>query len=127
MNNYIDERFIPYQRPQMPIKNTAYVKKGSPLTRKHTLKGIFIHILRILASIFLLMVSTFSGYETSKTDVCVGKIVKKCLIYTGVILALWLTLVLVSNLVNAATLLPMWSLIGIFAFTILVTAGVRSK
>lgn len=127
MNNYIDERFIPYQRPQMPIKNTAYVKKGSPLTRKHTLKGTFINSLRILASIFLLLLSTFSGDEVRKTDTCAGKVVKKCLIYTGVVLALWLTLVVMSNLVNAATLLPMWSLIIIFAFTILVTAGVKSK
>lgn len=122
MNNYIDERFIPYQRPRITNNRTAYDKKGAPLTRKQASEGIFIRSLRIIAAIFLLFLSTFGGEEID-----VGKVVGKLVLYAGAIGAIWLVLVILSNLFNAATLLPMWSLIAIFAATILITAGVTIK
>ncbi len=127
MNNYIDERFIPYQRPQKAIKPTAYDKKGAPLTRKQNSDGIILRSLRIMAAIFLLFLSTFGGEEVRNADETIGKAIKKCVVYAGIIGGCWLMLVLLSNILNAVTLLPMWSLIAIFAATILLTAGIKTK
>ena len=127
MNNYIDERFIPYRRPQMTMNRAERERKGAPLTRKQNTDGIVMRVLKFAAVIFLLLLSTFGGEEVREADINVGKVVKKGLLYAGIILALWLTLVIVSNLVNAVTLLPTWSLIVIFALAILAAAGVKTK
>jgi hypothetical protein len=127
MNNCIDERLINYNRPRTAINRSEYGRKGAPLTRKQKSDGIVMRGLRIAAAIFLLFLSTFGGEEARKADINVGKVVKNGLVYVGVMLALWLTLVVLGNVVNAVTLLPTWSLIVIFALAVLAAAGVKSK
>ncbi len=124
MNNYIDERVLPYRRPQTPKNRYVRVKKGRPLARNTRKVGIAISSLRFVAAIFLLLLSTLGGGESGKSDINAEKVVKNCIIYAGITLALWGILVLMSNLANAVMLLPTWSLILIFAATILIAAGV---
>ncbi|MBQ7968918.1 MAG: hypothetical protein IJ292_03765 [Clostridia bacterium] len=71
--------------------------------------------------------STFGGEKAMEADINVGKVVKNGLVYVGVMLALWLALVILGNVVNAVTLLPTWSLIVIFALAVLSAAAVKSK
>ncbi len=127
MNNCIDERFIPYKRPRTTINRSEYERKGAPLTRKQKSDGIVVRGLRIAAAIFLLFLSTFGGEKAMEADINVGKVVKNGLVYVGVMLALWLVLVILGNVVNAVTLLPTWSLIVIFALAVLSAAAVKSK
>lgn len=126
MNNYIDERLIPYKRPQNTVNRYVRVEKGRPLSRRARRESVFVQALRFFASIFLLLLSTFGGEEESVGAV-LGKAVKTCAAVGGVLLALWGILVLMSDLVNAATLLPTWSLILIFAAIVLVAAGVLKE
>lgn len=130
MNNYIDERFFDYQRPRMPENRPAYARyerKSAPLARKQNKDGIIIRSLRIVAAIFLLLLSTFGGDEVREADTTVGKAIKTCLIYAGAVLGLWFAVVLLGNIANAATLLPMWSLIILFAAALLIATGVKTK
>ncbi|MBE6718582.1 MAG: hypothetical protein E7574_04955 [Ruminococcaceae bacterium] len=130
MNNCIDERIIPYRRPQQPIKIEKNRVKGTPLTQKTQKEGVIIRAMKAVALIFLLFVSTFGGEVTNQKKSNEGvtlKAVKKCIVYTGIALALWGFLVVVSNLVNAVTLLPLWSLILIFALSVLTASGVMKS
>ena len=125
MNNYIDERFIPYKNSQMTIKRTDRSKKGSPLTRKQNSGGIVMRGLEILAVIFLLVVSTFGGDVTKDVDMSVGALLKKGMIYAGAVFALWMAFVIICNVFTASTQLPFWSLIAIFALAAIATVGVK--
>lgn len=130
MNNYIDERLIPYKRSQVRPVNCNYGRKGRPLTRKNRKNGILTKALRFGAAIFLLLLSTLGGEGAEKREkagVAIEKAVKACLVYGGILLALWGLLVVFNNLVNAVAFLPAWSLIFIFAFTVLGAAGVLKK
>lgn len=127
MNKYVDERLIKYKRPQMTAKTYNSVKKGRPLARNTKKEGIFLRSLKIAAEIFLLIISTLSGEDVSGqkgSTERVEKTLKLCLIYTGVFLALWGILVVISNIANAVTLLPIWMLIPAFAAIVLCAAGV---
>ena len=126
MNNYIDERFIPYKNSQMTIKRTNRSRKGSPLTRKQSNDGIVMRGLKILAVIFLLVVSTFGGDVTKDVDMSVGALLKKGIIYAGVIFALWMAFVVICNAFTAFTQLPFWSLIALFALAAIAIVGVKN-
>ncbi len=126
MNNYIDERLINHKRPQIAANRYIRVENGKPLTRKTRNENIFMQSLRVVAAIFLLLLSTFGG-DGAKASATVEKAVKNCMVYAGILLALWGVLVLMSNLINAVTLLPMWCLILGFAVIVLGAAGVLKK
>ena len=130
MNNYIDERILPYKRPQVPANRYVRAEKGRPLARRARKDNIGVRCLKVLAEIFLLLVSTFSGEIEEKngnSETIVEKAVKSCALYGGILLALWGVLVVLSNLVNAVTLLPTWSLIIMFAAIILIAAGALKR
>ena len=127
MNNCIDERIIHYRRQQQPKNIENRRIKGTPLAHKTQKEGLMLRALKAVAVIFLLFVSTFGGEVTKDRDnneKGTDKIVKKCLVYVGIALALWGFLIIVSKVVNAVTLLPLWSLIVIFAFSVLAAASV---
>ncbi len=124
MNNYIDERVIPYRRPQVTSGRTIISAK-SQASRKNYRKNMSIAILRRLAAVFLLILSTFSGEKQADKANNTKKVLKGCMIYSGIALAVWFGLVVLGNLVNAISLLPLWSLILIFALTMLGAFGVR--
>lgn len=119
MNKDICTGFKPYRQHVKPNINSDYVKKGFPLSSDRSLHGMVIHSLRKLAAIFLLFLSTLSGNKTREAGHRAVKMAKTCLMYAALVLALWLALILLSNIVNAVSLLPMWSLIPIFALTML--------
>ncbi|MBE6643687.1 MAG: hypothetical protein E7615_08550 [Ruminococcaceae bacterium] len=130
MNNYIDERLIPYNKRRVPSNKAVYGSKRSPLTRNVHKQNIVLRGLKTVAFVFLLIVSTFGGEkeaEHKNGGASVGSAVKTVLLYGGILLALWGVLVLLSKAVNVVTFLPMWCLIAIFALTILVTAGSLKK
>ena len=130
MNNYIDERYIPYKRPQSAANRYVRVRQGRPLARKTRKEGIVMRSLRLMAGIFLLLLSTFGGDSAVKADkagISTEKAIKSILCGGGIILALWVMVAFAGNLVNAVTLLPTWSLILIFATIVLVAAGVLKK
>ena len=127
MNNYIDERFIPYKRPATPVNRANQRIAGRPLTRNTRKRSAFVKVLKAVAFIFLLLLSTFGGEKNAdgrKYDSVAEKAVKKCLVYIGVLLALWGALIIVSKVTAAVAFLPLWCLIGIFALTLLGAAGI---
>ena len=129
MNNCIDERIIRYRRLQQPMNIEKNRVKGTPLARKAQKESAIVHVLRAVAVIFLLFISTFGGEVVEKAikrENRTEKVIKKCVCYVGIALALWGVLIVVSNLVKAVTLLPLWSLILIFALTVL-TASTTIK
>ena len=75
-------------------------------------------LLKVVAAIFLLIISTFGGDE-AKSGTTVEKVVKNGLLGAGVLLALWGVLVVMSNLMNVVTLVPTWCLILGFAAVVL--------
>ena len=130
MNNYIDERFISYKRPKITTNKVMSERKGSPLTRTSHKESIIVQCLKVVAVIFLLLLSTLSGGKkrnAQKSEQNIECIVKSIAIYGGVILAIWGGLVVVSNIINAAVLLPTWFLILIFALTLLGTAKISNN
>lgn len=130
MNNYIDERLVSYKRPQKSTDIYRKSENGRPLTVKKRNDGILMGILRFVAAVFLLFLSTLGGEEggrRNESEAVMGKMVKNCIIGAGSVLVLWGLLVVMSNLVNAVTFLPLWSLILIFAATLLCAAGVLKK
>ena len=129
MNNCIDERIIRYRRLQQPMNIEKNRVKGTPLARKAQKERGIVRVLRAVAVIFLLFISTFGGEVVEKAlnkENRTEKVIKKCVCYVGIALALWGVLVVVSTLVKAVTLLPLWSLILIFALTVL-TASTTIK
>ena len=130
MNNYIDERIIPYERTQTSVRRNIQGKKGRPLTRKARTEGIVTRGLRVIAVIFLFLVSTFSGEDAQK-GITAGefavKAVKTVMLYGGILLALWGILAVFSNIINMAAALPIWCLILVFAFTVLLAAGALKR
>ena len=130
MNNYIDERFISYKRPKITTNKVISERKGSPLTRTSHKDSFFVRSLKVVAVIFLLLLSTLSGDKkrnAQKAEQNLESIVKSIAIYGGVILAVWGGLVVVSNIINAAVLLPTWFLILIFALTLLGAAKISNN
>lgn len=126
MNNYIDERFIPYNR-KTGARRTVRTKKAVKKQNKGILGVMLVESLRFLAAIFLLIVSTFGREEGGRSEINAEKVIKWCLCYGGVAFALWAIAVVLSNVVNAVTLLPTWTLIFIFAATLLAAAGVLKR
>ena len=127
MNNYIDERFISYKRPKITTNKVMCERKGSPLTRTSRKESFLLRSLKVVAVIFLLLLSTLSGDNKRGTDKSEGNsegIVKSIAIYGGIILAVWGGLVVV---INAAVLLPTWFLILIFALTLLGAAKISNN
>ncbi len=122
MNNYIDERLIKQNAAKMTANRYIRVENGRPLGRKTRKENIFVESLRVAAAIFLLIISTFGGDE-GEAGAAVGKFVKNCFIFAGVLLALWGLLIAMSNLINVVTLLPTWSLILGFAVVLLGAVG----
>ena len=122
MNNYIDERLIKQNAAKITADSYIRVKYGRPLGRRARKDNMFMQLVRGVAAIFLLIVSTFGG-EESESGAAVGKFVKNCFIFSGVLLALWGLLIVMSNLINVVTLLPTWSLILGFAVVILGVVG----
>ena len=121
MNNYIDERFINYKRPIMQVNKNVRRRNGAPLGRKKQNAGILVYGMKIVAAIFLLLLSTFSGEKIKNLGINgskAKKAMRSLLVYGGATLALWGALVLVSGFIKTVTLLPVWSLIIIFAFTL---------
>ena len=130
MNNYIDERFISYKRPKITTNKVLSERKGSPLTRTSHKENILVQCLKVVAVIFLLLLSTLSGDKkrnAQKSEQNIEGIVKSIAIYGGVVLAIWLGLVVVNNIINAAVLLPTWFLILIFALTLLGAAKISNN
>ena len=130
MNKYVDERFINYTRPQMTAKTYNSVKKGRPLARTAKKEGIFLRSLKIAAEIFLLILSTLSGDDMTEKKGKAERVedaVVLCLKCLGAVLLLWGVLVVMSNITNAVTLLPIWMLIPVFAAVLLCVAGVFKK
>ena len=130
MNNFIDERFISYKRPKITTNKVMCERKGSPLTRTSRKESFLLRSLKVVAVIFLLLLSTLSGDNKRGTDKSEGNsegIVKSIAIYGGIILAVWGGLVVVSNIINAAVLLPTWFLILIFALTLLGAAKISNN
>ena len=122
MNNYIDERLIKQNAAKMTANRYIRVENGRPLGRKTHKDNILVQSLRVVAAIFLLIISTFGGGNVEPREAAV-KFVKNCLVFSGVLFALWGLLVVTSNLINAFTLLPTWSLILGFAVIILGAVG----
>lgn len=122
MNNYIDERLIKQNAAKITADSYIRVKYGRPLGRKTRRDNIFVQSIRFVAAIFLLIISTFGGDEAESSE-AVGKFIKNCFIFAGVLLALWGVLVVMSNLINVVTLLPTWSLILGFAVILLGAVG----
>ncbi len=126
MNNYIDERLIKQNASKMTANRYIRVENGRPLGRKTRKDNIFVQSLRVVAAIFLLIISTLGGDEAG-SDATVGNVVKNCLICGGVLLALWGVLVVMNNLINTFTLLPTWCLILGFAAVVLGTVGISKR
>lgn len=122
MNKYIDERLIKQNAAKMTANRYIRVENGRPLGRKTHNDNIFVQSLRVVAAIFLLIISTLGGDEAESGE-AVGKFVKNCLIFAAVLFALWGLFVVMSNLMNAAMHLPTWSLILGFAVIILGAVG----
>ena len=118
MNNYIDERLIKQNATKMTANRYVRVENGRPLSRKVRKENIFVESLRVVAAIFLLIISTLGGDE-AESGATVERVVKNCFIFAGVLVALWGILVVMSNLINTATLLPTWCLILGFAAVVL--------
>lgn len=118
MNNYIDERLIKQNAAKMTANRYICVENGRPLSRKVRKDNIFVESLRVVAAIFLLIVSTLGGDE-AESGAAVENVVKNCLLGLGVLVALWGLLVVMSNLINVVTLVPTWCLILGFAAVIL--------
>jgi hypothetical protein len=118
MNNYIDERLIKQNAAKMTANRYIRVENGRPLSRKVRKDNIFVESLRVVAAIFLLIVSTLGGDEAG-SGAAVENVVKNCLLGLGVLVALWGLLVVMSNLINVVTLVPTWCLILGFAAVIL--------
>ena len=119
MNNYIDERMISYRRPYRTstiIKTTKSTKgnKVVSLAKKAALA-----VAKILAVIFLLVVSTFSGVnngaDKNKNEVSLKRATKNFALCVLGVLAVWGALVCFDSIVNYATLMPVWFFIGGFA------------
>ena len=130
MNNYIDERFVPYRSPQRHTERRMRTENRCSATQRVRSEGIIVSGLRILAAIFLLLLSTLSGDEKGRNGrrrYKVKRTVKNLLLYSGIALALWGMLVVVGNFLEAVTLLPTWSLILVFAAVVLISAGVAKK
>ena len=130
MNNYIDERLIPYNKSRTPAKKAVYGAKRSPLTRNVHKQNIIFRGLKTVAFVFLLVLSTFGGEkgaESKNGGASVESAVKSVFLYGGIFLAIWGGLILLSKAVNVITFLPMWCLIAMFALTILVAVGVTKK
>lgn len=119
MNNYIDERMIGYKRANKVANRAKYSRNGRPFIQKQSSENIIIRSLRVIAGIFLLFLSTFGGSAAEGKNTSAGDILMTCLKYAGILLALWGVLVVLSNVINIATLLPVWSLIAIFAGAVL--------
>lgn len=126
MNNYIDERLIKQNAAKMTANRYIRVENGRPLGRKTRKDNIFVQALRVVAAIFLLIISTFGGDE-AESGAAVGKFVKNCLLCAGVLLALWGVLVVMNNLINTFTLLPTWCLILGFAVIVLGAVGLSKN
>ncbi len=127
MNKYVDEKIINYKRPIVPLNRRVSAKKGNPLTQKVHKKGILVGALRCVAAIFLLVLSTLSGDSLGKkggADINVERIFKKLFTYGAAALALWGVLAVLGKIINAVALLPTWSLILVFAVTVLGTASI---
>lgn len=118
MNNYIDERLIKQNVAKLTANRYIRVENGRPLNRKLRKENIFVESIRVVAAIFLLIISTLGGDE-AKLGATIEKVVKNCLLGLGVLLALWGILVVMNNLINTFTLLPMWCLILGFAAVVL--------
>ena len=118
MNNYIDERLVKQNAAKLTANRYIRVQNGRPLSRKARKESLFVESLRVVAAIFLLIISTFGGDE-AESGAAVEKVVKNGLLVAGVLLALWGVLVVMSNLINTATLLPTWCLILGFAAVLL--------
>ena len=130
MNNYIDERFISYKRPKITTNKAVCERKGSPLTRTSRKENFLVQALKVVAVIFLLLLSTLSGdnkKNVEKSEQNSEHIIKSIAIYGGIILAIWGGLVVVSNIINAAVLLPTWLLILVFALTLLGAAKISNN
>ena len=131
MNNYIDERMISYRRPYRTstiIKTTKNAKENTLLS---LVKKVMLGAAKVLAVIFLLVVSTFSGVgentAKSKTDVSVKRATRNLLLCVGLVLAVWGALVCLDYVIGYATLMPVWFFIGGFALIVLSLGKVVSK
>ncbi|MBR5322321.1 MAG: hypothetical protein IKU48_02090 [Clostridia bacterium] len=118
MNNYIDERLVKQNAAKLTANRYIRVKNGRPLNRSVCKESLFVELLKVVAAIFLLIISTFGGDE-AKSGTTVEKMVKNGLLGAGVLLALWGVLVVMSNLMNVVTLVPTWCLILGFAAVVL--------
>lgn len=131
MNNYIDEKMISYRRPY----RTSAIIKTTKTSRENTLvslaKKAVLGAAKVLAVIFLLVVSTFSGVgennTKTKSDVSVKKATRNLLLCIGLVLTVWVALVCLDYVVSYATLMPVWFFIGGFALIVLSLSKLVSK
>ena len=127
MNNYIDKRMFTYKRPivrtGMRTSRPFKAEKGTPLTRISVIKNVLFECARFAAAIFLLFLSTFGGESKNSSGINVGKALKSILVYGVILFVLWGALVVFGRVVEAVTVLPIWSLILFFAMAVLAAVG----
>ena len=131
MNNYIDERMISYRRPY----RTSTIIKTTKSSRENTfvsfIKKALLGAAKILAVIFLLAVSTFSGVSGNaakdKSGVSLKKATGNLVLCIALGLAVWGALVCLDSIINYATLMPVWFFIGGFALVVLSLGKIVSK
>ncbi len=128
MNNYIDERMIPYRRPYAASENTRNTRVFSVLP---FVKKAFVGAAKILAVIFLLLISTFGGESensaANKNNVSVKRAAKRLMLCAAGALLVWGALVGLDYIISYATLLPVGLWILAFAVTVLFVGKITSK
>ena len=127
MNNYIDERMISYRRP---YRTSTIIKTNKESAVLSTVKKAVRGAAKILAVIFLLVVSTFSGVDKSsakKSNVSVKRATRNIILCVAFALLVWGALIAFDYIVKLATLMPIWLFIGGFALVVLSLGKVVSK
>ena len=128
MNNYIDERMISYRRP---YRTSTIIKTTKENTLLSLIKKAVLGAAKIMAVIFLLAVSTFSGVSGAAAkkgnNVSVKRATKNFMLCLAFVLLVWGALVCLDSIINYATLMPVWFFIGGFALLVLSLSKVVSK
>ncbi len=128
MNNYIDERMISYRRP---YRTSTIIKTNKENTFLSLIKKVFRGAAKVLAVIFLLVISTFSGVgedaAKTKNNVSVKRATKNMLLCIAFALAVWGALVCFDYVINYAAVMPVWFFIGGFALVVLSLGKIVSK
>ncbi len=128
MNNYIDERMISYRRP---YRTSTIIKTNKENTFLSLTKKAFRGAAKVLAVIFLLVISTFSGVSEdaakAKNNVSVKRATKNMLLCIALALTVWGALVCFDYVINYAAVMPIWFFIGGFALIVLALGKIVSK